>query len=212
VTQFFDFRRRWRMAILLVAALAALALAVYSPASAADLAQSQDRLTYVLLPQGKQDSTMSGSMDDLRRARALRAGSDGLFYLREQRAAYVIRDAATVRQAEAILRPQAALGARQAELGSRQAALGSRQAALGAQQARLGGQYAKASSQRQEELGHEQQALGRQQEALAGQQDALGRQQNAYARQQERLALEANAKILALLADARRRGLAHRVN
>lgn len=191
-------------------------LAVFSapmPAQAAiAAAQSGERGSYVLLEPGSRSSSMSGSMDDLRRARALRAGNEGLLYFRDGGAAYVVRDAETLRRARAIFAPQQAMGARQAELGSRQAALGKRQAALGAEQARLGARQASASPDQQGVLGRRQGELGRRQDALGRQQDALGSQQSALGREQDRLGREADAKLRALFADALRQGLAQRVD
>ena len=200
---------------LFLAALAALSgpgLLIDAPAAAAATAESTDDLSYILLHRGSRSSTMSGSTEDLDRARSLRTGSEGLLYVRHGGAAYVIRDPATLRQAEAIFEPQQALGARQGELGSRQAALGRRQSQLGAEQARLGIRQASASPQRQGELGRQQGALGRQQHALGEQQNALGRQQSAIGREQSRLARIADARIRDLVAEAFRRGTAQRVD
>lgn len=194
-----------------LSALCGLIMLTYSPALEASTAQCADRASYVLLAPGSRSSTMSGSMDDLRRARSLRAGSEGLLYVRHCDAAYAIRDAATLRQAQSIFKPQEALGAQQAELGSRQAALGHRQARLGGEQARLGLQQAGAPPRRAAELSRQQEALGRQQDALGRQQDVLGRQQGALGREQERLASEADAKFRALLDEAIQRGVARRV-
>lgn len=202
-------RRRFALAAL--AALLGLVV-LQSAAFAPAMAQTGDRTAYVLLTAGSQSSTMSGSTDDLRRARALRVGREGLLYVRRDGAAYVIRDPATLRRAEAIFEPQRAMGARQAELGSRQAALGSRQAALGAQQARLGALQANASPGRTEGLARQQDALGRQQDALGRQQDVLGRQQDALGREQDRLGREARGRLGALLADAIRSGVARRAD
>jgi bla regulator protein BlaR1 len=212
---------------LLLAALIALAgpLALLQPAGAG-LAQTGARTAWVLLNAGTDNSTMSGSTDDLRRARALRAGREGLFYVRQNGTFWVIRDAATLRRAEAIFAPQRAMGARQAALGSRQAALGSRQAALGSQQATLGGQQALLGSRQanatprtaaalagqQEALGRQQDALGRQQDELGRQQDVLGRQQDALGREQDRLGREADVQLRALVAEAIRSGVAQRTN
>jgi hypothetical protein len=202
---------RRRIAVALSAALASLMLAS-SPAAAEISVQSADRFSYVLFAPGSRSTSMSGSTEDLRRARALRAGNEALLYVRDARGAYVIRDAATLRRAQSIFAPQEALGARQSELGSRQAALGSRQAALGAQQAQLGAEQADARPSRAVELGRRQNELGRQQSVLGEQQHALGRQQHALGQQQHRLAREAQAKMRALLDEAVRRGLAQRVN
>ena len=201
-----------RIALVLLTALSGLVFAMQPPAAAASMAQSDDGASYVLLTAGSRSSTMSGSMEDLQRARALRVGSEGLLYVRQGSRAYVIRDAATLRQARSIFAPQETLGARQAELGSRQAALGHRQARLGTEQGRLGRLQAGASPRRADELSRQQDALGRRQDALGRQQDVLGRQQDALGREQDRLSRLADARMRALLADAIRRGVAQRVD
>ena len=201
--------RRTILAVL--PALACIALLTSSPAAmAAD--ESTDRTSYVLMAEGGQSTTMSGSSEDLRRASDFRRGQEALLFVRHQGASYVIRDAAMLRRAEQIFEPQRRLGARQAELGSRQAALGSRQAALGAQQARLGAQQANASPRRAVELGRQQSELGRQQNALGEQQHGLGRQQHALGQEQHRLGREADVRMRALLADALRNGTAQRID
>jgi hypothetical protein len=178
--------RRNRSPLLLagIAALAALAVSLPHAAVAAS------RTSYILFAPASDSVSMSGSMDDIRRARALRAGKEAMLYVRQGGAAYVIRDPETLRAARALFQPQEALGAQQAELGSRQAELGSRQAALGRQQ----------------------EELGRRQDALGQQQDALGRQQDALGREQDRLARIAEEKLQALVADAIQRGIARRVD
>ena len=221
------FSRKYRpVALVLLAALSGSCLLVHPAAVAASGAESSERFSYVLLGAGDNSSTMSGSMDDIRRAQRLRHGREALLYVRHAGASYVIRDAATLQQARAIFAPQEELGARQSELGSRQAALGSRQAALGAQQAqlgaqqaRIGGRQAKASPDRadalareQDELGRQQNALGEQQNALGRQQDALGRQQDALGREQDRLSRVAEGQLRTLVAEAIQRGLAQPVD
>lgn len=200
-----------RMALALSSALLGFAMLAFPAAVAASAAESANRTSYVLFAEGDRSTSMSGNTEDLRRARALRVGTEALLYVRDGSGAYVIRDPATVRQARAVFEPQEKLGAQQAELGSRQAALGGRQAALGAQQAQLGAQQA-AAPRRAVALSGQIHELGRQQAALGQQQAELGRQQSALGQQQQRLAREAHAKIRALLADALRRGLAQRVN
>jgi hypothetical protein len=201
-----------RIALGAFGALSVLALPAHSYAGAASAVQSEERLTYVLMAPGGQSSTMSGSTDDLRRAQSLRSGNEGLLYVRDGGTAYVIRDAATLRQAQTIFAPQQALGAKQAELGSRQAALGARQARLGAEQARLGAQQASAPARRAGEIGRQQGELGRQQNALGQQQNVLGQEQGELGREQARLARIAETKMRALIAEAIQRGVAQRVN
>jgi bla regulator protein BlaR1 len=208
-------RHALRLSLAALAAVCGLAL-LAGPQALAGVAgagaERADPTAYVLLVQGSRSSTMSGSTEDLERARGLRRGLEGLLYVRRGGAAYVIRDAATLRQAEAIFAPQQALGARQGELGERQAALGRRQAALGSQQGRLGVRQANATPKEQLALGREQLALGEQQNALGAQQNALGQQQAALGREQQRLAREADTRFMALLEDAMRRGVAQRVD
>lgn len=210
IQPFFLVARTRRIALTVSAAL--LAPLAPAPAAGAVPAEAADRVSYILFAPGEHSTTMSGSMDDLRRAKALRAGLEGLLYFRSGGATYLVRDPATLRQARAIFAPQQALGARQAELGSRQAALGARQGALGAEQGRLGARQANATPGRAAELGRQQAALGRRQDVLGAEQEALGRQQAALGREQSRLSREADAKFLKLIAEAIRRGLALRVN
>jgi hypothetical protein len=183
----------------------ALALAPIQAAHAAD------RLSYVFMT-GDGSSTMNGSTEDVRRAEALRAGNASLLYLRKDGAAYVIRDAAILRQAEGIMKPQQALGSRQGELGAQQGELGRRQGALGAEQGRLGARMADSTPRQIAELGRQQSELGRQQAALGEQQAALGRRQAELGRQQAELSRQAEPKFRALLNEALRRGLAQRVD
>ena len=208
----FHSRNALRVSLAAVVAVGGLALLAGPQALAGVGAERSDRTSYVLLTQGSRSSTMSGSMEDLERARGLRRGEEGLLYVRRDGAAWVIRDAATLRRAEAIFEPQRALGARQSALGERQAALGRRQSVLGSEQGRLGARQANATPKEQLALGREQLALGEQQNALGAQQNALGQQQAALGREQARLAREADIAFQALLEDALRRGVAQRVD
>jgi hypothetical protein len=198
-----------------IAALASLALLagvlISPPGLAAEAGRSAGAWAYVLFTPGSQDISMSGSMDDVRRARSFRSGGDGVLYVRQGGSAYIIRDAATLRSAQALFEPQKALGARQGELGSRQASLGQQQARLGAQQAAIGLRHAGSSPREDEALARQQDDLGRQQNALGQQQTALGRQQTELGREQERLSRIAEEQLHTLFGDAIRSGLAQRV-
>jgi hypothetical protein len=196
------------LALALLAGLSGSAVLTHIPATAAGAAaavQPADDGAYVLFGAGDSSSVMNASNHDLARARALRSGGASLLYVRERGAAYVIRDAETLRRALAIFEPQRLLGDRQAALGERQAALGERQAALGARQARIGLREASIAPRDAGTLGEQQAALGRQQ-------DTLGRQQSELGRQQGQLAEQGRVQLRALTADAIRRGLAQRVN
>jgi hypothetical protein len=199
-----------RMAVALLSSLAGLAVAI--PAGVAANSESRSGDSYVFFTPGGNSSSMSGSRDDWRRAQALRNGKEGLLFVRRGGTAFVIRDAATLRKADAIFEPQRALGAKQAELGSRQADLGARQARLGAEQARFGVQQASSSTDRAEQLRRQQDALGRQQGELGRRQGELGRQQGELGRQQGELARLAEAKLRDLVAEAVQRGVAQRVD
>ena len=195
-----------------LAALGAAMGAIVLPSVPPAIAQpSRDDLSYVMMSGDSESSMMSGSTDDLRQARALRTGREALLYVRQGSAAYVVRDAATLRRAEAIFAPQRALGTQQAELGSRQAALGSRQATLGAEQARLGGQQVSVSRDRALHLARQQSELSIRQNALGREQGLLGREQSALGREQARLGRIAREQLRALVAAAIRSGAAQRV-
>ena len=211
MTKLIGSRLSGTLALAMLASLGAGAMLVQPSAAGAQVFHNSERISYVFLHQGSNSSSMSGSMDELRHAKRLRSGNEALLYVRDGNAAYVIRDPATLRQAQAIFKPQEALGARQAELGTRQAALGERQAALGARQARLGLQQAAATPRRQAELGRQQGELGRQQGELGRQQGILGQQQGELGREQGRLARIASEQIRQLVAAAIRSGVAQRV-
>ena len=183
--------RRARSGLFAVALASAAVVAM--PASAAAKGAS-----YVVMLPGGHSSAMNGNSEDWARAKSLQAGDSGLLYFRDGRGAYVVRDAAFMRRAAAIIAPQQELGERQGALGSEQGKLGARQGALGAEQARAG------SAERQAELGRQQAALGREQAALGARQAELGRQQAA-------LAKRAEGQFKALIDDAIRQGRAERI-
>jgi hypothetical protein len=194
-----------RIALAVAASLAGATMLISPQAATASSVQSTDRGSYVYLAPGGRSSTMSGSTEDMRRAEALRSSSEGLLFVRHAGAAYVIRDTATLRQAEALFEPQRAVGARQGELGRRQGELGRRQGQLGAEQGRLGRLQAASTPRQAGDLGRQQAELGRRQ-------GELGRQQGELGREQARLARIAGEKLQVLVAEAIRRGVAQRVN
>lgn len=79
-------------------------------------------------------TTMSGSSDDARLAKALRRkiSGDYIWFHRDDKE-YVIRDKATVERAKALFAPQQELGRKQEALGKMQEELGAQQEALGKQ-------------------------------------------------------------------------------
>ena len=186
----------------------AVAIAPMQPA----FAQSSDGMSYVFFTGNGSTTTMSGSTDDVRRAERLRAGNAPLLYVREGGTAYVVRDAALLRRAEAIMAPQNELGRRQGVLGKQQGELGRRQGLLGAEQGRLGARMANSTPRQMAELGRQQAELGRQQGALGTQQGELGRRQGELGKEQGRLAKLAQPQFRALVAEAIKRGVAQRVD
>ena len=198
---------RTRAALCALSLASAPMLVAHAPAHAT----STDGLSYVFYADGSGNSMGSGSSDDWRRAQALRAGNAPFLYVRDGGSAYVIRDAATLARAKAIMAPQQELGRRQGELGKQQGELGRRQGALGGEQGRLGARMADARVREMGELGRQQAALGRQQAALGEQQAALGSRQAELGRQQAAAAKAAQPQLRALVADAIRRGVAQRV-
>ena len=186
-------------------------LALVHPTAAASAHQA-DGLSYILFSEGTNDTSMSGSMDDLEHARTLRNGREAMLFARVDGVSYVVRDSATLRRAHDIFEPQRQLGARQGALGARQGALGARQGALGAEQGRLGARMASASSRQSRDLSRQQSELGRRQNELGREQAALGARQAELGREQVRLGREAQARFRVLLADAIRSGIARRVN
>jgi len=200
-------------------AAAALAVSVTAlPATDAFAGQtmvtsdSAERFNFVMISSGDRNTSMNGSSADYERARSLRAGNGGLIYFRQDGAAYVIRDAAILARADAIMEPQRVLGAKQGALGARQGALGARQGDLGRAQSKLGAQMSDSTPRMMAALGRQQAALGRMQSDLGAQQAALGRQQADLGREQARLGQIANGQLRALVAEAMRKGLAQKVD
>jgi len=175
-------------------------------------AESADRLSYVLFSGGAHSNTGSGDLRDFQLAQRLRTGDAPMLYVRQDGAAYVIRDPAILRRAEAIMAPQQELGRRQGELGRQQGELGRRQGELGREQGRLGRLMADARVSEVGDLGRQQGELGRRQGELGRQQGELGRRQGALGREQARLAELARPQFRALVAEAIRRGVAQRVD
>lgn len=135
---------------------------------------------------------------DLRRAYGRR-----FFWFRHDGRAYVVRDAATLRELADLYRPQAELGREQGELGRKQGALGRKQGELGREQGRLGRQQAglamrfddddvstqshrREFERKQRELSRRQEDLGREQSRLGEQQSRLGDRQSVLSRDIER--------------------------
>ena len=162
--------------------------------------------SYVIVSQ--QNTTMSGSDEDLRRARKFRyqVGDDYIWFRRDDKA-YIIRDPATVKAAQKLFESHGDLGRMQAELGAEQARLGELQARLGDQQRgvrttlpdltreveRLK-ERMHAGSTTSEELAELQAMVSQLQARLAEQQARLGDQQARIGEEQAKLG-EEQAKL-----------------
>jgi len=136
------------------------------------------------------EATMSGSSDDMARARQLRNNGEAMLWFRRHGTEYIVRDQAVMKEAREIWKrvselgfQQGVLGARQGVLGAQQGSLGGRQGELGAQQGALGLQEAALSLRESQLAGREAAAdnapertsLGQQQVALRAQQRDLAR-------------------------------------
>lgn len=213
-------RARWPW-LVLIGALCVVALAPFRLT-----AKTADDEPWIILH--GDGATMSGSISDIRTAKATRQGGEDLIWFRRDGKTYVIRDAAALSAAKELFREQrelgeqqGALGEKQGELGEKQGALGAKQGELGARQGELGarqGRFARndekqrAELDRQmEELGKKQEELGRQQEALGEKQEELGKQQEALGRQQEAASRIAERKFQKLLDESVASGLAEQV-
>ena len=183
--------------------------------------------SYVLLYGDSDSATMSGSTDNLQKARRLRGDAkDGILWFQRDGKEYVVRDPALLKQAQALYKPVAEVGARQGELGGRQGELGGKQGALGAKQGALGAELGAIAAgrarrggdaddrdleRREKEINRKMEDLSRQQEDLGRQQEALGKQQEDLGRQQEALSARADKEFHELMDRAIRSGAAQEV-
>ncbi len=112
------------------------------PAPAAPATPRHDRQPRYVVLTGDDRSHMSGTHEDVERARSFRKGDEPLLWFKDARGEFVIRDPAMVREVEKIWSPVGELGARQGRLGAQQGALGARMGELGAKQGGLGAAHA----------------------------------------------------------------------
>lgn len=167
-----------------------------------------------------------GTPGDVRDARAQQHGGEALWWVREGKQRYVVRDAATLAQLhqayaplQALSQKQSELGQKQGELGKAQGELGARQGELGARQGAIAARVAQlaveqnaaaisgkpVAQERQLQTEREQQALSRQMQALAAEQQALGARQSELGREQGELGKRQDAALAQL------RGLGERL-
>ncbi|HEY6391081.1 MAG TPA: M56 family metallopeptidase [Bryobacteraceae bacterium] len=166
---------------------------------------SQAADSYVIV--SRENTTMSGSTDDLRRAHGLRrkAGEEYIWF-RQDGKGYIVRDPGTVKAAIKLFQPQQDLGRQQGELGEQQGKLGEQQSKLGERQSsirttlpdltrdieRLKQKMRSAGTQA--ELGELQAMLGDLQAKIGEQQSKIGEQQAKIGEEQAKLG-EQQAKL-----------------
>lgn len=169
-------------------------------------APREPSLLYVLL-RDKDSATMSGSTDDLARAKQHRQGSEPMMWFREGGHEYVIRDLGLLAQIEETRRPLTELGEQMGKLGTKMGDLGKKQGELGRQQSLIGvrqGTLAvreaslsmRESRQRSDadrvELARQRQVIADQARALDVQMESLGTQMAALGTKMEPLSREMN--------------------
>ncbi len=153
--------------------------------------------SWVLL--GGHDQQMSGSTRDLARARAA-AGDGPALWARRGSEAWLIRDVKLVARARALMAPLDELGHKMAPLGEKQGGLGARQGEMGRKMSEL--------SADPERNAAAMEALGRRMEALGREQEAIGREQEAIGARMEAASRELDARVAALVDEARAGGQA----
>ncbi len=148
-----------------------------------------------------------GSPSDVKAARRHQRGDEELLYYRKGDDAWVIRDAALVRQAEGFFEPMSRLGeemgrlgagqggygARQGEFGARQAELGVRQAEIGLEIARKAAELASVAMEASRAEGAEERRLEAEQRKLDAEIDALSERMEQLGREQEKFGAEQEA-------------------
>jgi hypothetical protein len=153
------------------------------------------------------NTTMSGSSNDLGHARKMRAkiGDDFIWFRREGKG-YVIRDAGVLKAAHKLFEPQEELGRRQGDLGEQQSKLGELQSALGEKQSSVRTSPADVTrlirkldqelktAGTSEELGNVQALLGKLQAEIAERQADVGDRQSKLGEEQAKLG-EQQAKL-----------------
>lgn len=113
-----------------------------APAAAETEAPQSDELQFVLV-RDDENTMMSGTLRDAERARRHRRGGEQLLWFRYGGREYVVRDAAVLREVEALWEPVGRIGEEQGRIGARQGAIGEAQGRIGAQQGEIGAQQAR---------------------------------------------------------------------
>ena len=119
-----------------------------------------DELNYVLFVSDT-DTMMSGSMDDIRRARRFKQDGQQLLWFRQGGREYIVRDAGVLAQARALFSEVSAIGEEQGVVGGKQGEIGALQGDIGAKQGEVGAEQGK--------IGERQGRIGERQGRLAAQ-------------------------------------------
>jgi bla regulator protein BlaR1 len=133
-------------------------------------------------------STMSGSTDDIQRAKRYRRPGEQMLWFRHGGREYVIRDRGILDQAIDLWKPVNELGGQQGDLGSKQGELGAKQGAIGARQGQLGAE--------QGNLGARQGALGARQGTMAAREYRLQTEADRRAFDDERRQIDREMRDL----------------
>jgi bla regulator protein blaR1 len=104
-------------------------------------------------------TTMSGSSDDMRRARRLKTPGEPMLWFLHDGKEFVVRDRRTLQQLEKIWEPVGRIGSEQGAIGAKQGAIGAKQGEVGARQGLIGAE--------QGVIGAKQGAIGARQANLA---------------------------------------------
>lgn len=149
--------------------------------------QEKRRLNFVLV-YDDHNTTMSGSVGDVERARRHRRPGERMLWFRHEGREYVVRDPGILDQVVELWAPVNALGDKQGQLGAEQGELGTRQGELGAKQGELGAQ--------QGILGARQGALGMLQSIMAEREGRLRTDAERRAFEEQRREIEREMREL----------------
>ena len=138
---------------------------------------AKEKLNYIFFADDNH-TTMSGSTEDVDRARRFKRPGERMLWFRHDGREYVLRNEATLQRIGALWGPMNALGQAQGQLGGKQGALGATQGTIGA---------------RQWELGAQQGMLGERQRRLAAQRADIEHRLHTTG---ERAAVEADRRRL----------------
>jgi hypothetical protein len=150
-------------------------------------AQEKGRLNFVLF-YDEDNTTMSGSLRDVERARRHRRPGERVLWFRHEGREYVVRDPAALDQVVDLWAPVNELGNQQGQLGAQQGELGTTQGQLGAKQGELGAQ--------QGVLGARQGALGARQGIMAAREGSLRTEAERRAFEEERRQIASEMRAL----------------